>query len=344
MATAVRIGLVLGAGGAVGQGFHAGVLAALAEEGWDARESTMIVGTSTGAVVAGMLRAGMPPADIYARITGADLSASGRRLLEAGGGWPKFRSQRRRLRAWLHPAAPRVLGTLVRHPQRARFGTFLAALLPSGNVSAEAIATKFRQVYGRAWPHTPTWVCATDLDSADRAVFGAPGAPPVDLGTAVAASSAVPGFFSPVEIGGSRYVDGGSYSPTNADVLARRDVGLDLVVVVSSMSGGLHRRVGIDTPGRLRNHRLLRDEIGKLGRVGIRAVTFEPSPCELAVMGYDAMDAAAAVEVAERVKRTTARRLNDGDAALTPLRPALRPPTTTRARPGRVRCGRPSPR
>ncbi|MDQ1475357.1 MAG: hypothetical protein QOE62_586, partial [Actinomycetota bacterium] len=50
--TVVRIGLVLGAGGAVGHAFHAGVLAGITEAtGWDARDAEVIVGTSAGSVV-----------------------------------------------------------------------------------------------------------------------------------------------------------------------------------------------------------------------------------------------------------------------------------------------------
>ena len=42
-----RVGLVLGAGGVVGQAYHAGVLAVLEHDcGFDAREVDMIVGTS----------------------------------------------------------------------------------------------------------------------------------------------------------------------------------------------------------------------------------------------------------------------------------------------------------
>src|SRR3984957_20592699 len=51
------IGLVLGAGGVVGQAYQAGVLSALAREvGWDPREATMVVGTSAGAVTGAALR------------------------------------------------------------------------------------------------------------------------------------------------------------------------------------------------------------------------------------------------------------------------------------------------
>jgi len=54
-----RVGLVLGGGGAVGQGYHRGVLAALEDvAGFDARSVDVIVGTSSGATVAGLVRAG----------------------------------------------------------------------------------------------------------------------------------------------------------------------------------------------------------------------------------------------------------------------------------------------
>src|SRR6478735_7027457 len=62
------IALVLGAGGTVGHAVHAGVLAALGDVcGWDARRADVVVGTSAGSVVAVLLRAGMPPADLIQR-------------------------------------------------------------------------------------------------------------------------------------------------------------------------------------------------------------------------------------------------------------------------------------
>ena len=65
-------------------------------------------------------------------------------------------------------------------------------------------------------------------------MFGRDPSPEPDVGTAVEASSAIPGYFAPVVIDGERYVDGGTHSPTNADLVA--GIGLDLVVVVSPMS------------------------------------------------------------------------------------------------------------
>ena len=65
-----RVAVVLGAGGTVGHAFHAGVLAALHHElGWDARHADLVVGTSAGSVVAALLRAGLPAADLARRAT-----------------------------------------------------------------------------------------------------------------------------------------------------------------------------------------------------------------------------------------------------------------------------------
>lgn len=60
-----RVGLVLGAGGATGRGFHIGVLAALQDlTGFDARTASVIVGTSSGAPIIGLVRAGMSGHDL----------------------------------------------------------------------------------------------------------------------------------------------------------------------------------------------------------------------------------------------------------------------------------------
>ena len=48
----MRIGFVLGAGGATGHGFHTGVLAALADvAGIEAHDAALLVGTSAGSMV-----------------------------------------------------------------------------------------------------------------------------------------------------------------------------------------------------------------------------------------------------------------------------------------------------
>jgi len=71
----------------------------------------------------------------------------------------------------------------------------------------------------------PLGVVATDLQSGERALFRYG-----NTGMAVRASSAVPGMFQPVEIGGRDYVDGGLISPVPAQ--SARTMGADFVIAV----------------------------------------------------------------------------------------------------------------
>ncbi|MHB1143646.1 MAG: patatin-like phospholipase family protein [Thiobacillus sp.] len=71
----------------------------------------------------------------------------------------------------------------------------------------------------------PLGVVATDLQSGEMVLFRRG-----DTGMAVRASSAVPGMFQPVEIGGRDYVDGGLTSPVPAR--SARAMGADFVIAV----------------------------------------------------------------------------------------------------------------
>lgn len=77
---------------------------------------------------------------------------------------------------------------------------------------------------------------AVDRGNGRRVVFGAPGAPRVPVGAAVAASCAVPGVFHPVTIRGREYVDGGAWSLTNLDVVTG---GRDTEVLLLDVFGSL---------------------------------------------------------------------------------------------------------
>src|SRR5256885_11906648 len=84
-----RTGLVLGAGGIVGQAYHAGVLAALEHDlGWDPRTADLIVGSSAGSVTGTLLRLGVPAHDLAAWAVEAPLSVEGAPLQEVLGGDP----------------------------------------------------------------------------------------------------------------------------------------------------------------------------------------------------------------------------------------------------------------
>jgi NTE family protein len=307
-----RIGLVLGAGGVVGHAFHAGVLAAIQEEaGWDARDAQLLVGTSAGSGIAALMRAGLSPADLLARATGAPLSDDGTRLAARVGAPPAaVPSAAPGIDFLGGMAAPTRLLAAARRPWEVRLGTLAAAVLPAGRVSSELIAAPFRSLFDVSWPARPTWICAVHLESGRRVVFGRNGAPPASIADAVAASCAIPSFFTPVTIGGARYVDGGAHSPTNVDVVAAEE--LDLVIVSSPMSSARGQaRVALDSAARRLFRVYLGREATEVRRRGVPVVAFQPSAADSAVMGLNAMDPDRRKPVAEHMHAVTRSRLQD---------------------------------
>lgn len=303
-----RVGLVLGAGGAVGHAFHAGVLATLHEAlGWDARTADVVVGTSAGSMAGALLRAGFPPADLAARAMGTPLSAEGQRLAARAG-----------LRTPPRPEAPRVtsprpasaarLARAFWQPWKVRPGAVAAALLPEGSIPLDDLQAPFEALFGAAWPAQPFLVNAVDLDRGTRTVFGRAGAPPARVAEAVAASCAIPAYFAPVTVGDRRYVDGGVHSPTNADVLAGER--LDLVVVCSPMSTtrGV-RRLALDTPMRHAARLTLTGEVARLRATGTTVVVFAPSADDQEAMSGNPLDPALRAPVCRQVRVTTEHRL-----------------------------------
>jgi NTE family protein len=299
---------VLGAGGTVGHAYHAGTLAALAEAGWDARDAAVIVGTSIGALTGALLRAGLAPADLYARVIGEPVSSAGRALLHGDVVWSTIACDLRRGRTPIgRPASPKLLRRLARRPSRTRAGLLLAAVTPSGPVPTEPMATAFNRMLDGAWPDRTLWVCAVDLDDGQRVILGPEDGPAVDVGTAVAASSAVPALFEPVLVDGRRLVDGGLHSPANADVLADAIDDIDFVVVSAPMGvGSRPGRVGADLPGRLLNHWTTWRELRRLREAGLPVAVFEPGASELEFMHYDAFDLTHRVEIARRAHAAAA--------------------------------------
>jgi NTE family protein len=309
------VGLVLGAGGVVGGAYHAGTLAALAEVAdWDARTADVIVGTSAGSIAAAALRAGLPPSDHLARVTGSPLSPAGRRLAS------RFRSDaafppRPRLPFSPRPAAPQLVATaFLRPPWQPRPVTALAGLLPEGSVPTEPLGDRIRDLFDTSWPDEPLWVCALRLRDGARVVFGRDSVAAPDVGTAVEASSAIPGYMAPVRIGDDRYVDGGAHSPTNADLLA--GLGLDLVVVVSAMSADWSAlRPSPNVGSRVLAGWALEREVRAVRAGGTPVLVIQPTGADVRVMGPNSMDPGRRVEVATQANASARRRLEHPSAA-----------------------------
>jgi NTE family protein len=310
---APRIAVVLGAGGTVGHAFHAGVLAAIDQElGWDAGRADVVVGTSAGSIVAALLRAGLPAADLARRARREPLSPAGAAVIATAKlGSPRRPEPRRPGRGQM--SSPARLARAVRAPWDVRPGSLAAAVLPEGRVPTAHIAAPLDALYGDTWPARPMWVVAVELDSGRRVVFGREGAPSATPAEAVRASCAIPAYFEPPLIDGLRYVDGGVHSTTNADLVA--DEAPDLVLISAPMSaarGASPRfgpRVAIRQIARLS---LSREVAGLRGR-DIPVIAFQPTAADLAVMGGDSLDPAKLSPVCAQVFESTCQRLSRSD-------------------------------
>lgn len=282
-----RVGLVLGAGGTVGQAYHAGVLAALENDlGWDPREADVIVGTSAGSITGALLRLGVPAAELAAWAVHAPLRLDRgpvrEWLSQEPPEFPPF-TPRVWLRPW-RPPSPALLAKMARKPWAVRPTVAALTCAPRGKVDLLEHAGALENLAGQ-WPEGLR-VCAVRRRDGERVVFGSPGAPDAPLAAAVASSCAIPGYFAPVRIGRADYVDGGIHSPSNADVLAGED--LDIVIAVSPMSTSTKVRA-VDAALRYGTHRRLVRELRRLERRGVTVVRFEPGAKALAAMGVNMM-------------------------------------------------------
>ncbi len=287
---APSVGLVLGAGGVVGQAYQAGVLSALEREtGWDPRQATIIVGTSAGSVTGAALRVGVPATDLAASLYGVPTSRRGgailRRILPDDGAPLPTPSVGSLFRPWNLPS-PALITRALRRPLAFRPDVAAMTLLPRGQVDISERAQGLDEHIGRRWPEGLR-ICTVRRSDGARVVFGRTGAPVARLAAAVLASCAIPGYFQPVDIGGTEYVDGGVHSATNADVL--RSESLDVVVVISSMSAAHGSANGADGWLRRSVHRRMGREIARLQEAGFVVISLEPGAESRRAMGLRAM-------------------------------------------------------
>jgi NTE family protein len=270
-----------------------------------------MVGTSAGSIAATSLRAGVSAADLLARAEDRPLSPEGTRLMRNVGP-PRRPPPLRPTTTRRRPAEiAAILARVATRPFGAPPWTLLSSLIPEGQVSTAMISDAIAGLFPGSWPNEPLWLCAVRQSDGRRFAFGKQ-EPRPPLPDVVAASCAIPGFFSPVTIDNEAFVDGGIHSPTNADVLVGED--LDLVIVSSPMSV-TGRRVyqSAGSVARRWSGALLDAEALRLRRRGVPVVAFQPTPDDVAVMGLNAMDSDRRGPVARQVRESTLRRLARAD-------------------------------
>ena len=224
----------------MGGAWLTGGLEALAREtGWDPGSADHIVGTSAGSMMGALLAAGIPPwfmvahsnGEVFEGLEGPD----GRAAADASrSGGAVFRLERRFPR--IGPGSWSMLAQRAHAPEPA-LADRRPLRPPARGRSSRPTPLKdtVRRAVPGVWPDHPNlWVIASDYATGRRVPFGRPGAPPAEIGEAVAASCAIPGFYRPVSIGGRRYVDGGVWSTSNLDIL--RESPPDLVICLNPTS------------------------------------------------------------------------------------------------------------
>jgi predicted acylesterase/phospholipase RssA len=88
------------------------------------------------------------------------------------------------------------------------------------------------------------YITACDLDTAERAIFGADENSELTISQAVQASSALPVFYKPARLNGIDYVDGGVRHTANIDIAIEK--GADLIICYNPFRPFLNR---VDSPG-----------------------------------------------------------------------------------------------
>ena len=117
----------------------------------------------------------------------------------------------------------------------------LAEGLPSGAYSGAGVENYLRTVLTSDPSRSDDfrklgrdlYITATDLDTCERIVFGVEGWDDVPIARAVAASTALPMVYSPVNVRDRELVDGGIVSTTNLDIAV--NAGAKFIVVVNPL-------------------------------------------------------------------------------------------------------------
>lgn len=237
-----RIGVALAGGGPLGAFYELGALQALSEsvEGLDFNDLHAYVGVSSGSMIAAALANGLTPVDMARLIiTNESVQFPATPGLFLHPAWAEFAGRLARV--------PGLAARVLRYYARAPFSRNLAevldpltALLPNGLFDSAPLERFMRRVFsapGRSNDfrqlQRKLYIVATDLNTGESARFGEPGMDHVPISRAVQASTALPGLYPPVEIGGNIYADGALLRTMHASLVL--DAGADLVICINPL-------------------------------------------------------------------------------------------------------------
>ena len=237
-----KVALVLAGGGITGAVYEVGALRAINDvlDGLTINDFDVFVGTSAGALITSLIANGFAPEEIIQLIDNRHPELGG-----VGVGDVFHTDIQDYLRGLLN--LPRALWQMgvssVTHPLNFAVSDVLwelAELLPAGlydGNSLERYVRKLLEMPGRCnrfdFLEKELYIVATELDSGNRAIFGQGGKGIVPISRAVAASSAIPILYRPVQIFGKDYVDGGLHGTASLDLAI--EAGAKLVICINPM-------------------------------------------------------------------------------------------------------------
>jgi len=321
-----KVALVCAGGGITGAVYEIGCLRALDELlGRSVLDLDLYVGISGGAFVASILASGVSPREMYDEATTrtwTPLGVSAAPLYRLGGA--EFLKRSLRAPGVLSRALVTSLTGEGRNLSDLAWAFF--ELLPPGLMDTSGIQEYLHRVFrsrlgGDSFQAFPRklLVVAVDLDSGEAVAFGQPPFADVPVSKAVQASTALPGLYRPVRIGGRDYVDGGVKKTAHINLAIQG--GADLVICINPIVPYLNDTTNGPLRGHLSNRGVtwVLDQVMRImlhGRMqyGIEryrrehpevdVLLIEPTRDDVRMFGYNIMRYSARRVVAEHGYRT----------------------------------------
>ena len=220
----LKVGVVLGGGGAKGAS-HIGALKYIEEMGIPV---DYVAGTSMGSIIGGLYAMGYSPEELTQLISNMDWSAYIGNKIDR----PMMSEEARQRNSTMVLNVPFSLENIYKRDPNANF----ISQLPSAYVNNSSLINLFNDLcvgYQEEMDFNdlpiPFACVATDMITGKEVVLREGSMP-----TAMRASMAIPGVFSPVEIGDKVLVDGGLVNNFPADVL--QDMGADIIIGIEVTS------------------------------------------------------------------------------------------------------------
>ncbi len=237
-----KVALVLAGGGITGAVYEVGALRAIDDilVGMTVNDFDIYVGTSAGALISSFICNGFTPRDVIQILDNRHPELAGFRV----GDVFSFNLEELLRRAWRLPGALfNITRSIVGNLDDLAVADILweaARVLPAGIYDGNALqkyvagvlekpgfTNRFDQL------KQELYIVSCELDSGARAVFGPGHIETVPISRAVAASSAVPVIYRPVQIGDKDYLDGGLQGAASLDLAI--EAGAKLVIVINPM-------------------------------------------------------------------------------------------------------------